>query len=131
MPRPGRLGSLPNAIIREMEKVLREAGERVQTRAQVSITEGSVSGKNHVVSAPGSPPNNDTGVLADGIETVRMGPLHLRVQSTADYGAALELGTSRMAARPYMAPARDAERAPTRRDLAKAFNQAVRRHFRK
>ncbi len=131
MSRAGRLGALPSAIIREMEKVLREGGERVQTRAQTSITEGSVSGKQHVPSAPGSPPNNDTGDLANGIETVRMGRLHIRVQATAEHSVPLEYGTSRMAERPFMRPARDAERAPLRSDLVKAANQAIRRHFRK
>lgn len=126
-----RLPSLPAAIRREVEKVLREAGERVQTRAQVSITAGSVSGARHRPSAPGSPPNNDSGDLANGIETVTIAPLHVRVQATADHSAALEFGTSRMAARPFLRPARDAEARPTKRDVAKAVNRAVRNHFRR
>jgi HK97 gp10 family phage protein len=90
---------------RRLGQALFAAGQAIQIEAQISITEGAVSGKNHVPSRPGEPPNQDTGVLANNIETVQTGPLTVEVSSNAPYAAALEYGTSKMAARPYMARA--------------------------
>jgi HK97 gp10 family phage protein len=70
-----------------------------------------VSGRNHVPSRPGEPPNQDTGVLASNIETVQISPVLVEVSSNAPYSAPLEFGTSKMAARPFMRPARDKMRA--------------------
>jgi HK97 gp10 family phage protein len=92
-------------MTREVGKALFVAGNTIQVEAQLSITNGAVSGKNHVPSKPGQPPNQDTGVLADNIETVLVEPLKVEVSSNAPYAAALEYGTARMAPRPYMAPA--------------------------
>ena len=72
--------------------VLFEAGQRVQVDAQVSITEGAVSGAGHVPSRPGEPPNNDTGVLANNIETIQVDPLKVEVSSNAPYAAIQEFG---------------------------------------
>ena len=60
---------------RAVGKVLFAGGELIQVEAQLSITRGSVSGKNHVPSKPGEPPNNDTGVLAGNIETNQISTL--------------------------------------------------------
>lgn len=83
------------------------AGQEIEIEAERSITEGSVSGKNHVPSLPGQPPNQDTGVLAGNIETTieAQSPPTVHVTSRAPYAAFLEFGTSRMAERPYMRPA--------------------------
>lgn len=56
-------------------------------------------------STPGEPPGVDTGELRDSIEVVRdrQGRWQLRVG--AEHGLYLELGTSRMAARPFVRPA--------------------------
>ena len=69
----------------------------MQTDAQTSITEGAVSGAGHIPSDPGEAPNNDTGVLANNIETLETGPLKVTVSSNAPYAAALEFGSSREA----------------------------------
>lgn len=95
---------------RAVGKVLFAGGELIQVEAQLSITRGSVSGKNHVPSKPGEPPNNDTGVLAGNIETNQISTLVVEVSSNAPYSRPLEFGTSKMAARPFMHPARDAKR---------------------
>lgn len=106
-------------MVRRLSQALFAGGEAVQVEAQLSITRDAVSGKNHVPSAPGQPPNNDTGVLAGNIETVAVRPLLVRVKSKAPYASALEFGTSKMAARPYMKPAlqkkKDAVTAAVRR----------------
>lgn len=90
---------------RNVGKALFAAGEFLTTEAQRSISEGAVSGKGHVPSRPGEPPNQDTGVLANNIEVVQISPAKVEVSSNAPYSAPLEFGTSKMAARPFMGPA--------------------------
>jgi HK97 gp10 family phage protein len=114
-------------MVREVGKALFAAGEAIQTEAQISITAGAVSGKKHVPSAPGQPPNNDTGTLAGNIETNQVAPLVVEVSSNASYAAALEFGTSKMEARPYMGPARDAKRKEVTALVRKAVDRAVKR----
>lgn len=111
------------AMEREVGRALFAGGNRIQVAAQISITSGAVSGSKHTPSLPGQPPNNDTGVLANNIETVQKAPLVVEVSSNAPYSSALEFGTSKMAARPFMAPARDAER----QNVERLVGAAVRR----
>lgn len=103
---------------------LYQAGERVQDDAQVSITTGAVSGAGHVPSRPGEPPNNDTGVLANNIETVQVESLRVVVSSNAPYAAPLEFGTSRMQPRPYMAPALEKNRKYITQAILTGINRA-------
>jgi len=110
---------------RLVEQALFAAGEMIQVEAQLSITRGAVSGKNHVPSAPGDPPNQDTGVLAGNIETTRAGKLRVRVTSKAPYSTPLEFGTSKMAARPFMRPARDKMKRHAEALVTKAVQRAV------
>jgi HK97 gp10 family phage protein len=112
-------------MVREVGKALFAAGELIQVEAQISITAGSVSGKKHKPSAPGKPPNNDTGILAGNIETKQVAPLVVEVSSNAPYAAALEFGTSKVAARPYMAPARDAKRKEVQQLVRRGVDRAV------
>lgn len=114
-------------MVRGVGKALFAAGEAIQVEAQISITAGSVSGKKHVPSAPGQPPNQDTGVLAGNIEVVQAAPLVVEVSSNAPYAAALEFGTSKVAARPYMGPARDAKRDEVVQLVRQAVANAVRK----
>lgn len=120
----GRLGNLsgPEAV-RQMGAALFAAGQQIEVEAAHSITAGATSGKNHVPSSPGEPPNADTHVLDRSIETVQVAPLKVEVSANAPYAAALEFGTSKMQARPYMAPAV----ARTRDDVRAIFNRAARR----
>lgn len=112
--------------IRMIGAALFTAGEMIQTEAQLSITRGAVSGKGHVPSRPGEAPNQDTGILGGNIETTRTGPLAVQVSSNAPYSAPLEFGTSKMAARPFMVPARDKMRPEAQRLVQQAMNRAVR-----
>lgn len=137
---------------RLVNQALFVAAQRVQVDAQISITEGAVSGKNHVPSLPGQPPNNDTAVLANNIEATQgrnlavgsvnaqggidqaeassLNPtedLVAQVSSNAPYSAALEFGTSKMAARPFMGPALQKNKARITQDIARAINIANRR----
>ncbi len=121
-----RLRKLEKDTIRFVGKALFAGGESIQIEAQLSITQGAVSGKNHVPSKPGEPPNQDTGVLSGNIETVQKGPLLVEVSSNAPYSTPLEFGTSKMAARPFMRPARDKKRAEVVALVERAVSQAVR-----
>jgi HK97 gp10 family phage protein len=102
-------------------------GESIRAYAAHSITEGAVSGKNHVPSRPGEPPNEDTGHLRTNIDVTQTGPLRVEVASNAKYSAALEYGTSKMAARPFMNPAARAKRKEVTENVRKAISAAIRK----
>lgn len=93
-----RLKRIRGAPMRaEVGKAIYVAADMLKVEAQVSITTGAVSGKNHVASDPGEAPNNDTGHLADNIRTYKTGPLTAESSSEAEYSAALEGGSERKA----------------------------------
>lgn len=79
-------------MVTELRKAVYAASDYIKVEAQISITTGAVSGKNHKPSAPGSPPSNDTGVLANNIENRMTGPLTAEVSSNAPYAAIQEFG---------------------------------------
>lgn len=113
---------------RRVGRALFAGGNLVQVDAQISLTAGAVSGKNHVPSLPGEAPNQDTGVLGNNIETILKlesdGPV-VEVSSNAPYSRALEEGTSRMAARPFMQPALDRNRKKVTELVMKAVQSVV------
>lgn len=102
-----RLRNLIDKTGKAVLQALYVTGQKVELEAERSITEGSVSGKNHVPSKPGEPPNADTRLLDTSIETsiAAQNPPTVHVTSHAPYSTFLEWGTSRMAPRPYMRPA--------------------------
>jgi hypothetical protein len=87
--------------VRQIGAALYAAADLVAVEEARLITEGSVSGKGHVASAPGEPPNADTHQLDRSIEAVLVEPLRAEVQTTAPYAIPLQFGTSKVAARPY------------------------------
>jgi HK97 gp10 family phage protein len=124
-----KLRSLMPAIVPDISKALFAAGEVLAVEAQTSITEGSVSGRQHIPSAAGQPPNADTHHLANNIEVTQDAPLKVVVTSKAKYSASLEYGTSRMAARPFMRPAVERTRAEINKRISRAARRAIRQHF--
>lgn len=98
-------------VVKAAGRVLYVGADMIRSEAFHSISAGSVSGKGHVPSQPGEPPNRDTGVLQANLKAELVAPLEAQVTSEAPYAAALEFGTSRMEARPYLRPARD-KKAP-------------------
>lgn len=86
-------------------KALFAGGEALRAEMSFLITQGSVSGANHVPSLPGEPPNEDSGDLRGSIVVSQKGPIHVSVSVNAPYSGYLEFGTSIMAARPFAAPA--------------------------
>ena len=86
---------------------LYEAAEGVRAEASQSISRGAVSGAGHVPSKPGEPPMRDSGNLQSKMLVKRTGLLSAEIRSEAEYASALEFGNSKVAARPYLRPARD------------------------
>ena len=66
----------------------------------------------------------DTGFLRNSIQAERVTDLEWEVNVGAEYGAYVELGTSRMAPRPYLTPAVEAVREPFRKTLAAVVEHA-------
>lgn len=110
---------------RYIAATLYSIGEQIELDAEHSITEGSISGKGHIPSLPGQPPNADTRRLDTNIETqtVAENPPKVHVTSNAPYSAALEFGTSKMAERPYMRPAAAKNRRKGQQMIRDAINQ--------
>lgn len=125
------IGLIPALVAAELAREMYALGDIVAAEAHVSITAGSASAGRHVPSAPGQPPNNDTGFLARNIEVHQTGPLAVQVRSLAPYAADLEFGTSRMESRPYLRPARDAKAAEIQKRAAQAVNRALRKFARR
>lgn len=60
----------------------------------------------HTASTAGNPPNSDTGNLVQNITIKKIkGGYDVGSRKGAPYGVALEFGTSKMAARPWLTPA--------------------------
>jgi HK97 gp10 family phage protein len=113
------MSGLPRAVRKEAGRAVFVAADTVKAEAQRLVSTGATSGANHVPSRPGEPPNTDTGQLQRGIVSRRTGDLKAEVMSSAEYSAALEFGTSRMAARPFMRPAL----AKSRRKILRLFDK--------
>lgn len=123
-----RLNALASASTeKEIGKALFAGGEIIQVEAQTSITRGAVSGKGHVPSAPGEAPNADTHHLSDRIETTQPAVTRVLVTSNAGYSADLEFGTGKMAARPFMRPARDKKKAEVKALIEQALGRVVKK----
>ena len=102
---------------------VRETAEKVQGAAKELIHTSPASGRTYIstsrpsphrASAPGEPPANWTGVLAASVKTRVEGETESSVyvdESEAPYGHDLEMGSAsgRVAPRPWMRPAADAE----------------------
>lgn len=103
-------------------------GQIIEIEAEISITAGSISGKDHVPSRPGEPPNADTRLLDTSIETTgQRAAMKVRVTSNAPYSRSLEEGTSKMAARPFMGPAARKKRAEVVELVQRNISRAVRK----
>jgi phage gpG-like protein len=87
-----KLARLTADMTRELGAAVYVVAGNVQTDAQISLSTGAVGGANHVPSAPGTPPNSDTGALANSIEVERVEALRARVVVHSPYGAIQELG---------------------------------------
>lgn len=124
-----RLGRIRGAAMRrELSKAIFVAADMLTVEAAISITAGAVSGKNHVPSKPGEPPNADTHFLdrSIGTESFQSNLLKAKSVAFAPYAKALEFGTSKVAARPFMAPAAKLVRPKAQRLVAAAVKIVAR-----
>lgn len=90
---------------KEASKLIYTLADMHATEAAISITTGAVSGKNHVPSKPGKPPNADTHFLDRSIHVEKTGQLTAQSVADAPYATKLEFGDVRDAERPFMRPA--------------------------
>ncbi|GEL44237.1 hypothetical protein MEX01_48280 [Methylorubrum extorquens] len=112
----------------EIARAVYAAADIIAADAAVSITNGSISGAGHVPSAPGEPPNADTRQLDTSIAVVLDAPnLTANVVAQAPYAAALEYGTRKMAARPFLRPALIRNQEAAEALIARAVTSALKR----
>jgi HK97 gp10 family phage protein len=113
------LAKLPAEFDREATKIVNSSAIKIRYEAQKSIISRQSQGRTytksdpyrkHIASAPGYPPNTDTGYLAGHIEWREAGKATAHVNSHASYSADLEFGRRNMEARPFMTPAVEKER---------------------
>lgn len=123
--------AMADEVSEAVSEVLAEMAEAVVALAKHSIEAGGKSGivtlrgdEIHQSSAPGEAPASDSGHLAESIGMLadNQSSSEVQIAAQAEYAGALELGTSRMAARPFLQPAL-MEIAP---DLKQEIRDAIR-----
>lgn len=113
------------AAASKLQRALFAAGQLIENEAALSITRGSVSGAGHVASLPNQAPNANTHRLDRSIETNETGRLEVTVSANAEYSVPLEFGTSKMAPRPFLRPARDKKRNEATDLVARAVERIL------
>lgn len=122
-------------VLSQRQRLLQQAiavgGQMVMNEAKSSIQEHRSSGRTyekhnprrtHTSSSAGSPPNSDTGYLANNIFLVIDGNgLGADVESRAEYSEWLEFGTSKMEPRPFLQPALEVSRPKIRQLIRRAI----------
>lgn len=121
-----RLKKLSSASIEQLAgAVAFEGADIIRAEAFRMVSAGSVSGKNHVASKPGEAPNRDTGDLQAGFSTARTSRTSAEFRSDSGHARPLEFGTSRMAARPHIRPARDKKADAVQKRFAAQMKKLV------
>lgn len=127
---PRLLKASPARIIPALGRELHDSAEIIAKDAAISIIDGGISGSGHIASEPGQTPNADTHDLDQSIhatETVEVdGYVKASVVADSEHAAHLELGTTKMAERPFMVPAVERHRDTTIKSLGLAYNRQVR-----
>lgn len=123
--------ALPPEVMQEVKKELEAGAMLIGNSYKTKILRGPKTGKvykrgsvSHQASAPGEAPANDTGRLV--AQTVT-GPTKKGafIASRANYAAALELGTRKMAARPAMVPAVEENRKAIERGVVRGVQRGI------
>lgn len=116
----------------ETARAVRATAQAIRNDAITAVKSHLSAGKvytrgtvKHVASKPGSPPNQDRGTLTRNIRVTMNDDLTADVSSNAPYSAALEFGTSNMAARPFMTPAVEGQRVKHKERMQKAIMRAA------
>lgn len=105
--------------------IVYEGADTIRKEAFRLVSAGSVEGKNHVRSKPGEAPNREHGDLQAGMKSLKTGPVTAEFRSESDHAMPLEFGTSKMAARPNVRPARDTKRPEIEKRFAEQFDKLV------
>lgn len=79
----------------------------------------------HTASQAGNPPNQDRGTLTRNIRVKMNDDITANVGSYAPYSEALEFGTTKMGARPFMTPAGEGQREKHKKRLEKAIANSI------
>ena len=108
--RQSRIKNIENQYVKQAIELIGRSGNLVRNTAVTNIQMGDArSGVRRKdgtrSSGAGEYPKTDTGFLVSHINhKIDMDKLGASVESNASYSAALEFGTSKMAARPFMHP---------------------------
>lgn len=128
----GEIGPKTRRLLRQVaDKTAFDIEARAKVRIQSPPKTGRIykrkGGVTHQASAPGQSPATDTGNLASSIFTTSETGETIRseVAVGAEYGAALEFGGARVAARPYLAPSVEDARRPFERAVAAAVKAGL------
>lgn len=108
----------------KLAKELKAAGLKYGTRLTKKGKEQSVfvtGYKMHRASAPGEAPAVDTGHLTNSVQVRMIGTLTAEIAFTAEYAAPLEYGSAHVAARPFLLPSLEEERASFEDELRKVI----------
>lgn len=121
--------------VEKTKKAIQQSAIMVHGTAVQSITGGNKSGETyqlynprriHTASAPGEAPAADTGYLHSNIIfDIDADGLGASIESRADYSAALEFGTSKMQARPFLQPAVEENRPKIKRLMRQTIRRPI------
>jgi hypothetical protein len=118
------------ALIEALGRALVASADSIAEDAAESIRADSISGPGHIPSQPGQPPNADTHDLDESIhvgELIDTGDgLQTHVIADSDHALYMEMGTSRVEARPFLMPAMYLGRRGTLERIAAAYNRYIR-----
>jgi len=130
-----RLKSQDKGVHRNVIGVINNISMNIRNTAVKSILQNERAGGDSTrynpkrtirVSKAGDPPASDTGYLASQIIVkIDANQLGADIISNADYSEALEFGTLKMAARPFMQPAAEDSRKKYEQKLTKAIKDGL------
>lgn len=99
-------------LVGQVNLLLGKAATDFEQEMKQEILHGAKTGiayqrgnASHTASAPGEAPASDSGKLAGSIRYEKKSDTKHEVSINSEYALALEVGTSRMAARPFITPA--------------------------
>ena len=127
------LSELSDKFEQEAGKLVNRTAQNIRTNAINLIRTPSMGDayekynprRTHIASKAGDAPNTDTGRLMSSLNVTRSGSATAEVVANVEYAAWLELGTTKMKARPFMTPALEQERPNYERGLRELAKRAA------
>jgi hypothetical protein len=124
--------AIQKSVADEVAKGTYACAQQVATEYKKSILQGGKSGRvykrrsvTHQASAPGESPASDTGRLVNAIQVILESSLSSIMKVATKYAMLLEVGTSKMAARPAAVPALEKSRSFIIDRLAEAVRRGI------